>query len=150
MADVVSIVMGKRKRINGGENDETYHLEMEVDFEPGEMCVKDRGDVMDRILELADIVDDGVDYWYNKPAKSPKKNGNGKKANPNMKATEKQIMFAIDLADQTGEKADLLLKEIKYEERFGDEDVETEKIAELLGKMSSVEISDLINKLKGA
>jgi len=60
MADILRITVGKRSRVEIDGKDETFYIETEASYQPGELSIDDAPIAL---RELAGKVDSGLDVW---------------------------------------------------------------------------------------
>ena len=95
MADILRITMGKRMRVEIDGKDETFYIETEAAYQPGELPI---GDTLAAVNGLADKVDNGMAVWT-KGAPATKTTAERKGPSP---VSEKQKNFIRSLMKQAG------------------------------------------------
>jgi hypothetical protein len=123
MADILRITMGKRSRVEIDGKDETFYIETEASYQPGELPIDDAPVAL---RELASKVDSGLDVWTGH-ANTTTTTVEHKAPSP---ASDKQKAFIETLMLKAG---------------AGEQEVK----AALDGLANSQQASDLIKKLQG-
>jgi len=95
MADILRITMGKRMRVEIDGKDETFYIEAEAAYQPGELPISD---TLAAVNGLADKVDNGMAVWT-KGASATKTTTERKGPSP---VSEKQKNFIKSLLKDAG------------------------------------------------